>query len=156
MPLCTPECTKSCRRCLFTVSRLQGFSHVQAGDDDAAAAEEELGLHAVSDGYEDGYISVPDGEPMQADLQTIKGLSYTQAFGIYKVTALVLPAHIIGQALLAEYLVLVYCWLLSFSGLMLCLPSTELRYCAATVSGRAGVQRKLCSVAAAEDWKSCA
>jgi hypothetical protein len=59
-------------------------THVQ-GDD----AAEELGSHAVTNGSDDVYISVPDSNPMPADLHTIKGLSYTQAFGIFKVLPLV-------------------------------------------------------------------
>ncbi len=51
-------------------------------EDDAA---EELGSHAATNGSNDVYISVPDSNPMPADMHTIKGLSYTQAFGIYKV-----------------------------------------------------------------------
>ncbi len=57
-----------------------------AQGDDAA---EELGSHAVTNGSDSVYISVPDSSPMPADMHTIKGLSYTQAFGIYKVISVV-------------------------------------------------------------------
>jgi hypothetical protein len=63
---------------------------VQADDDvlDAAEEEDELRPHSLSNGNEELYISVPDGEPLPADIQTIKSLSYTQAFNIYKVRML--------------------------------------------------------------------
>ncbi|KAK9905079.1 hypothetical protein WJX75_009409 [Coccomyxa subellipsoidea] len=65
-----------------TLSALQAaHSSGEAEGDDAA---EELGSHAVTNGSDDVYISVPDSNPMPADLHTIKGLSYTQAFGIFK------------------------------------------------------------------------
>jgi hypothetical protein len=54
-------------------------------EDEAAA---ELGAAAVkAEEGERAYITVPDGPAMPADKQSIKGLSYTQAFGIYKVGA---------------------------------------------------------------------
>ena len=45
----------------------------------------ELGAAAVKQEGERAYITVPDGAAMPADMQSIKGLSYTQAFAIYKV-----------------------------------------------------------------------
>ena len=60
--------------------------HAQQAEDDAAA---ELGAAAVKAEHgEHAYITVPDGAALPADKQSIKGLSYTQAFGIYKV-----PSH---------------------------------------------------------------
>ena len=57
---------------------------LQAGDDALA----ELGAAAVKQESERAYITVPDGAAMPADAQSIKGLSYTQAFAIYKVPLL--------------------------------------------------------------------
>ena len=40
---------------------------------------------AAKDEHEGAYLAVPDGPTVPADKQSIKGLSYTQAFAIYKV-----------------------------------------------------------------------
>ncbi|BDA49669.1 hypothetical protein COCOBI_14-2890 [Coccomyxa sp. Obi] len=65
-----------------TLSALQAAHSANESQEDDAA--EELGSHAAMNGSNDVYISVPDSNPMPADMHTIKGLSYTQAFGIYK------------------------------------------------------------------------
>lgn len=60
--------------------------HACTAQGDEEDLEAELGAHAAAkDEHEGAYLAVPDGPTVPADKQSIKGLSYTQAFAIYKV-----------------------------------------------------------------------